>query len=89
MLGELNNQYAFKVARDATKPEIKKPLRQYSMLSLLILQVLNVKGKTKRSGKGKFASRLTGKRRMSDLKRVMKLTLLTWLKGEEHASSKV
>ena len=57
ILGELNNQYTFKVARDASKPEIKEAVEKLFNVVVEDLQVLNVKGKTKRSGKGKIRRR--------------------------------
>jgi large subunit ribosomal protein L23 len=57
ILGESNNQYAFKVARDASKPEIKEAVEKIFNVVVEELQVLNVKGKTKRSGRGKIRRR--------------------------------
>jgi len=57
MMGENNNQYAFKVARDASKPEIKEAVEKIFNVVVEELQVLNVKGKTKRSGRGKIRRR--------------------------------
>ena len=47
--GELNNQYTFKVARDATKPEIKTAIEGLFNVVVSKVQVLNAKGKTKRN----------------------------------------
>lgn len=52
VMGEDNNQYAFKVALDATKPEIKEAVEKIFDVSVEELQVLRVKGKTKRSARG-------------------------------------
>ena len=57
IMGESYNQYAFKVARDASKPEIKEAVEKIFNVVVEELQVLNVKGKTKRSGRGKLRSR--------------------------------
>ena len=57
IMGEANNQYAFKVARDASKPEIKEAVEKIFNVVVEDLQVLNVKGKTKRTGRGKVRSR--------------------------------
>ena len=57
ILGENNNQYAFKVARDASKPEIKEAVEKIFNVVVEELQVLNVKGKTKRTGRGKVRRR--------------------------------
>jgi len=44
---ELANQYAFRVARDATKPEIKTAVEQLFKVKVSSVRVLNVKGKVK------------------------------------------
>ena len=62
MLTEENNQYVFKVAIDASKPEIKEAVEAVFKVVVSDLQVLNVKGKTKRSARGRI-------RRKSDWKK--------------------
>ena len=57
LLGEDNNQYTFKVARDATKPEIRKAVESLFDVKVEELQVLNVKGKSKRTARGKLRKR--------------------------------
>jgi len=57
LIGELSNQYAFKVTNDATKSEIKSAVEQLFNVSVIELQVLNVKGKTKRNSRGKLRRR--------------------------------
>ena len=57
LLGEANNQYTFKVAGNATKPEIKAAVEQLFNVVVDDLQVLNVKGKTKRTARGKLRKR--------------------------------
>lgn len=47
-----NNQYVFKVARDATKPEIRKAVEALFDKKVKSVQVLNMKGKVKRSVRG-------------------------------------
>ncbi|WP_163560123.1 50S ribosomal protein L23 [Halomonas sp. NO4] len=47
-----NNQYVFKVASDATKPEIKTAVQILFGKKVDRVQVLNVKGKTKRTAQG-------------------------------------
>ncbi|SHF58227.1 LSU ribosomal protein L23P [Modicisalibacter ilicicola DSM 19980] len=47
-----NNQYVFKVAQDATKPEIKKAVEVLFGKKVDRVQVLNMKGKTKRTAHG-------------------------------------
>ena len=62
MVTEENNQYVFKVAIDASKPEIKEAVEAVFKVVVSDLQVLNVKGKTKRSARGRI-------RRKSDWKK--------------------
>ena len=52
LIGEVANQYAFKVAKDSTKSEIKNAVEQLFNVSVVELQVLNVKGKVKRNARG-------------------------------------
>ncbi|MFD2191326.1 50S ribosomal protein L23 [Pistricoccus aurantiacus] len=47
-----NNQYVFKVASDATKPEIKQAVQAMFGKKVDRVQVLNMKGKTKRTAHG-------------------------------------
>ena len=56
-LGEASNQYAFKVARDATKHEIKAAVEALFGVSVVNVTTLNVKGKTKRIFRGTSRSR--------------------------------
>lgn len=44
------NQHVFKVATDATKPEIKAAVEKLFNVKVSSVQVVNVKGKTKRFG---------------------------------------
>lgn len=44
---ERANVYAFRVARDATKPEIRAAVEQLFKVSVRDVRVLNVKGKVK------------------------------------------
>ncbi|WP_290798421.1 50S ribosomal protein L23 [Halomonas sp.] len=46
------NQYVFRVASDATKPEIKKAVEALFGKKVERVQTLNVKGKTKRTAQG-------------------------------------
>jgi large subunit ribosomal protein L23 len=55
-VGEKNNQYVFRVAADATKPEIKAAVEllfstKDKKVDVQSVQVLNVKGKEKRFGR--------------------------------------
>lgn len=51
-LGESSNQYAFKVARNATKQEIKRAVETLFDVTVLSVTTLNVKGKVKRNFRG-------------------------------------
>lgn len=52
IMADKRNQVAFKVANDATKAEIKEAVEKIFSVSVSGLQVLNVKGKTKRTSRG-------------------------------------
>ena len=62
ILGEENNQYTFRVAMDDTKPEIKAAVEGIFEVAVEDLQVLNVKGKTKRTNRGKIRRRSNWKK---------------------------
>jgi large subunit ribosomal protein L23 len=49
-IADLNNQVVFKVARDATKPEIKDAVELMFNVKVQSVTVANVKGKRKRFG---------------------------------------
>ena len=51
-LGDESNQYAFKVAKDATKAEIKEAVETLFSVSVEGVSTLNVKGKRKRTMRG-------------------------------------
>jgi large subunit ribosomal protein L23 len=51
-LGDSANQYAFKVARDARKAEIKEAVEQLFEVNVKKVTTANVKGKVKRSARG-------------------------------------
>jgi large subunit ribosomal protein L23 len=48
--GEKHNQVLFKVLRDATNPEIKAAVEQMFKVEVEAVNVVNIKGKTKRFG---------------------------------------
>lgn len=50
MMGDKANQYVFKVVSDANKTEIKSAVEKMFDVQVASVQVLNVKGKVKRSG---------------------------------------
>ena len=51
-LGESSNQYAFKVARDATKREIRTAVESLFNVKVENVTTLNVKGKRRRTVRG-------------------------------------
>lgn len=51
MVAEKNQQIAFRVAADATKPEIKAAVEMLFKVEVESVQVLNRKGKEKRFGR--------------------------------------
>jgi large subunit ribosomal protein L23 len=51
-IGDFGNQYAFKVARDATKAEIKSAVEAMFEVNVKNVTTLNMKGKTKRTQRG-------------------------------------
>jgi large subunit ribosomal protein L23 len=57
IIAEENNQVTFKVALDATKPEIKEAVESLFDVEVKDVQVIKVKGKTKRTARGKLRSR--------------------------------
>jgi len=57
IISEVNNQVTFKVANNATKPEIKEAVESLFDVQVKDVQILNVKGKTKRTARGKIRSR--------------------------------
>ncbi len=57
IISEENNQVTFKVARDATKPEIKEAVESLFDVQVKDVQILNVKGKSKRTARGRIRSR--------------------------------
>lgn len=51
LVADRNNQFIFKVAKDATKPEIRKAVEQLWSVKVKSVQTLVVKGKSKRFGR--------------------------------------
>ena len=62
LMGENDNQYAFRVAKDATKLEIKEAVESIFNVVVDDLQVLNVKGKVKKNVKGRARRKLSWKK---------------------------
>lgn len=58
IISDKNGQFAFRVAPDATKPEIRTAVEKLFKVVVQDVQVLNVKGKTRRTryGLGKRAA---------------------------------
>ena len=52
IVADQNNQYVFKVASDATKPEIKAAIEALFEVSVTKVNVVNLKGKAKRTARG-------------------------------------
>ena len=52
IVADLNNQYVFRVAPDATKLEVKKAVEQLFKVKVDDVQTLKVKGKVKRNRYG-------------------------------------
>ena len=55
------NQFAFKVSKDATRPEIKQAVEKIYGVNVVDVRVLNVKGKVKRNRYG-FSTKPTWKK---------------------------
>ena len=51
-IGDASNQFAFKVARSATKREIKKAVEKLFEVEVVSVNTVNVKGKVKRNFRG-------------------------------------
>lgn len=51
MIADKNEQVAFRVALDATKPEIKAAVEMLFKVQVEAVRVANVKGKVKRTGR--------------------------------------
>ena len=62
VMNDKHNQLAFKVINDATKPEIKEAVEKLFNVTVEDLQVLNVKGKTKRTARGKIRKKSNWKK---------------------------
>ncbi len=52
VVADKDGQFVFRVAPDATKPEIKAAVEQLFEVKVRNVQVLNIKGKTKRTARG-------------------------------------
>jgi large subunit ribosomal protein L23 len=56
-ISEESNQVTFKVLPSATKPEVKQAIEKLFNVQVRDVQILNVKGKSKRTAGGKLRSR--------------------------------
>ena len=52
MIGEKNNQYAFRVIQDATKAEVKAAIETLFKVTVASVNMINIAGKKKRNAKG-------------------------------------
>jgi large subunit ribosomal protein L23 len=52
LIADTANQFAFKVAKDATGPEIKEAVEKIYEVPVRKVSVMNVKGKVKRNARG-------------------------------------
>lgn len=52
VIADSDNQFTFKVAKDATRPEIKKAVEAIYGVTVESVTVMNVKGKVKRTMRG-------------------------------------
>ena len=52
IVADESNQFVFKVAKDASRPEIKRAVEQIYGVSVDSVSVVNVKGKVKRTMRG-------------------------------------
>lgn len=52
MLGDKRNQVVFRVERDATKAEVKAAVESLFKVQVTAVQVLNTRGKVKRTARG-------------------------------------
>ncbi len=68
LVGQFANTYVFKVAGKATKLEIKKAIENKFNVTVTKVNLLNVKGKMKRGGKGKLTKRSDWKKAYISLK---------------------
>ena len=66
IMAETRNQVAFKVINDASKTEVKEAVEKIFKVSVTGLQILNVKGKTKRTARGSIRKKSNWKKSMAD-----------------------
>jgi large subunit ribosomal protein L23 len=62
IMAESRNQVAFKVVNDASKTEVKEAVEKIFKVSVTGLQILNVKGKSKRTARGSIRKKSNWKK---------------------------
>lgn len=62
IMAESRNQLAFKVVNDASKTEVKEAVEKIFKVSVTGLQILNVKGKSKRTARGSIRKKSNWKK---------------------------
>ena len=62
LVGQYANTYVFKVASESSKLEIKKAIENKFNVTVTKVNLLNVKGKMKRGGKGKLTKKSNWKK---------------------------
>ena len=62
IMAETRNQVAFKVINDASKTEVKEAVEKIFKVSVTGLQILNVKGKSKRTARGSIRKKSNWKK---------------------------
>ncbi|MGV0034463.1 MAG: 50S ribosomal protein L23 [Candidatus Azotimanducaceae bacterium WSBS_2022_MAG_OTU7] len=67
LIADEANQFAFKVVKDATGPEIKEAVEKIYEVSVKKVSVMNVKGKVKKNARG-FSKRPSWKKAYVSLK---------------------
>ena len=68
LIGQNANTYVFKVTQRATKLEVKKAVEKKFKVNVTKVNMLNVKGKMKRGGKGKLTKKSDWKKAYISLK---------------------
>jgi|TARA_B110000858_G_scaffold169017_1_gene197834 large subunit ribosomal protein L23 len=68
LVGQSANTYVFKVTQRATKLDVKKAIEKKFNVSVTNVNLLNVKGKLKRGGKGKLTKKSDWKKAYISLK---------------------
>ncbi len=75
-LAEDFNQYTFRVARDAAKPEIRRAVEEIFDVEVAAVNVMNRRGKKKRVRYGTYGKRADWKKAVVTLKEGSEITLI-------------